>query len=136
MAENTEIVTKQVNPEEPGNVFSLFPKFKLQLPFFKQDPEPVSVDEGERREAMAADDEGNGRESWKPGMVRFPKAQVVVPPPVAVENEETGKTSNPVILWQVYALGGFLVLRWILARWKERKGQKEDSSDEDQQSAE
>ena len=98
MADNTEIVTNQVNPEEPKNVFSIFPKFKLQFPFFKQEPKPGFVAEGEGKESVAVDDE---RESSKPDMVRFPKAQLVVSPPVAVENEETGKTSNPVILWQV-----------------------------------
>ncbi|KAL5569525.1 hypothetical protein UlMin_026100 [Ulmus minor] len=123
MAENTEIASKNVDPKEPTNIFSFLSKLKLQLPFLKQEPKEGVV--------VVGDEEGNRSESRKPDVVTFPKAQLVVPPPVAVENEETGKTSNPIIIWQVYALGGFLVLRWIWARWNERKGQKEDSDDND-----
>ncbi|KAM6584293.1 hypothetical protein CsatB_011295 [Cannabis sativa] len=135
MADNTQTQTNEVNPNQPVNIFSLFTKFIHQFPFFKPKPntESASVAEVEPRQGRAAVD---GGESSKPDIVRFPKAQLAVPPPVAVENHETGKTSNPVIIWQVYALGGFLVLKWVLARWKERKGQKDDSSDEDQPPAE
>lgn len=31
--------------------------------------------------------------------------------------------------FQVYALGGFLVLRWIWARWKERRPKDESSGE-------
>ncbi|XP_062091896.1 uncharacterized protein LOC133797834 [Humulus lupulus] len=139
MAENTQTGSNEVNPKQPINIFSLFSQFLLQIPFFKPKPntESASVAQVEPRQGRAIVDGGeNGGESSKPDMVRFPKAQLAVPPPVAVENQETGKTSNPVIIWQVYALGGFLVLKWVLARWKERKDQKDDSSDEDQQPAE
>ncbi|KAF3434134.1 hypothetical protein FNV43_RR25237 [Rhamnella rubrinervis] len=135
MAENTGIVSKEEDPKAPSNGFSLFPKFNLQLPFFKQQPKKAGVSvEDEPTKAVLGDDE-NQTKSQKPEMVSFPKAQPVFPPPLAVENEEHGKTSNPVILWQVYALGGFLVLRWIWARWNERKAGKKDSSDDDQSPA-
>ncbi|KAF4367992.1 hypothetical protein F8388_002603 [Cannabis sativa] len=118
MADNTQTQTNEVNPNQPVNIFSLFTKFIHQFPFFKPKPntESASVAEVEPRQGRAAVD---GGESSKPDIVRFPKAQLAVPPPVAV-----------------YALGGFLVLKWVLARWKERKGQKDDSSDEDQPPAE
>ncbi|CAN8254689.1 unnamed protein product [Cochlearia groenlandica] len=41
----------------------------------------------------------------------------------------SGRTSNSLVLWQVYALGGFLVLKWAWARWNERNetgGKKDD----------
>lgn len=101
MAENAETVSKEEDPRAPSNGFSLFPKFNIQLPFFKQQPKKAGVSgEDEPRKAVLGDDE-NQSESQKPDIVRFPKAQLVVPPPVAVETEEHGKTSNPVILWQV-----------------------------------
>ncbi|KAI5344291.1 hypothetical protein PRUPE_2G091100 [Prunus persica] len=134
MAENTEIVSKEEDPKGPKNLFSLFPKFKLQFPFLKQEPKAGVAVEDEPMKAVAGD-EGLESKTQKPDTVRFPKAQLVVPPPVAVENEEPStKTSNPIILWQVYAIGGFLVLRWIWARWNERRDRKEGSSDDERSS--
>ncbi|XP_008232032.1 PREDICTED: uncharacterized protein LOC103331200 [Prunus mume] len=134
MAENTEIVSKEEDPKGPKNLFSLFPKFKLQFPFLKQESKAGVAVEDEPTKAVAGD-EGLESKTQKPDTVRFPKAQLVVPPPVAVENEEPStKTSNPIILWQVYAIGGFLVLRWIWARWNERRDRKEGSSDDERSS--
>ncbi|KAK1276070.1 hypothetical protein QJS04_geneDACA010061 [Acorus gramineus] len=45
-------------------------------------------------------------------------------PSLRIESEETD-SMNPQNLWQVYAVGGFLVLRWLWARWQERKGRDE-----------
>lgn len=33
--------------------------------------------------------------------------------------------------FQVYALGGFLVLKWIWARWQERRDQKEEGNEDE-----
>ncbi|KAM1175629.1 hypothetical protein ACFX19_028604 [Malus domestica] len=131
MAENTEIVIKEDGPKGPKNLFSLFPKFKLQFPFLKQEPEGVVVADEPRKE-----DEGTESNIQKPVVVSFPKAQVAAPPPVAVEYEEPiTKTSNPIIFWQLSALGGYLVLRWIWARWQERRDKKDGSSDDERSSA-
>ncbi|XP_031500877.1 uncharacterized protein LOC116264673 [Nymphaea colorata] len=43
------------------------------------------------------------------------------PPPLKLETEESAEGVNPSNMWQVYALGGFMILRWIWARWRERK---------------
>ncbi|CAB4269087.1 unnamed protein product [Prunus armeniaca] len=102
MAENTEIVSKEEDPKGPKNLFSLFPKFKLQFPFLKQESKAGVAVEDEPTKAVAGD-EGLESKTQKPDTVRFPKAQLVVPPPVAVENEEPStKTSNPIILWQAW----------------------------------
>ncbi|KAM1262957.1 hypothetical protein ACFX13_028685 [Malus domestica] len=131
MAENTEIVIKEDGPKGPKNLFSLFPKFKLQFPFLKQEPEGVVVADEPRKA-----DEGTESNIQKPVVVSFPKAQVAAPPPVAVEYEEpVTKTSNPIIFWQLSALGGYLVLRWIWARWQERRDKKDGSSDDERSSA-
>ncbi|KAM2004032.1 hypothetical protein ACFX15_027527 [Malus domestica] len=131
MAENTEIVIKEDGPKGPKNLFSLFPKFNLQFPFLKQEPEGVVVADEPRKA-----DEGTESNIQKPVVVSFPKAQVAAPPPVAVEYEEPiTKTSNPIIFWQLSALGGYLVLRWIWARWQERRDKKDGSSDDERSSA-
>ncbi|KAI9081800.1 hypothetical protein K1719_036062 [Acacia pycnantha] len=89
--------------------------------------------ESERRTAATVGDEGTGSDSAKPSFVRFPKTQLVVPPPLETEVEESSKTSNLVILWQVYALGAILVSRWIWARWTERRPKGGNPNDEDSQ---
>nr|XP_048326850.1 uncharacterized protein LOC107413075 isoform X2 [Ziziphus jujuba var. spinosa] len=117
MAENSEIVSKEENPKAGSNGFSLiFPKFNLQFPFFKPKPKAGFSGEEDGERKAVVDDERNQSETQKPDMVKFPKAQLVAPPPVAVESEEHGKTSNPVILWQNFTwfifrfmpLAGFL----------------------------
>lgn len=35
--------------------------------------------------------------------------------------------------FQVYALGGFLVLKWIWARWQERRDQKEEGNEDEKE---
>ncbi|CAH1430801.1 unnamed protein product [Lactuca virosa] len=67
----------------------------------------------------------------KPVVVRFPDARTTTVPPLKVEAEELEQDTNPVVLWQVYAIGGFFVLRWVLARWKERRANKKKPSNED-----
>ena len=96
----TQIAAEESDPKEPRNPFSFFPKLKLHWPFPKPEERSSAAGEG-RSEATAGKEASGEAETPKPAMVRFPKAQMAVPPPVAVENEETGKTSNPIILWQV-----------------------------------
>ncbi|XP_031278575.1 uncharacterized protein LOC116137031 [Pistacia vera] len=128
MAENADNATKK---QESKNILSLFPKFELKLPFLNKQPkqvESVGVKEGQKTSVESEN------VSVKPSLVRFPdSARQIIPARLEFEAEEpAGRTSNPVVLWQVYALGGFLVLRWVWARWKERKEQaaKKDSSDD------
>ncbi|KAM7268538.1 hypothetical protein ACFE04_010704 [Oxalis oulophora] len=68
-------------------------------------------------------------------VVKFSEVKPNIPPPLELEADlPTGRTSNPLVLWQVYAITGFMVLRWVVARWNERKERKtnKDSSDDDQ----
>ncbi|CAA2962103.1 uncharacterized protein LOC111365253 [Olea europaea var. sylvestris] len=64
----------------------------------------------------------------KPVVVKFPR-QSSAPLKIEAEAEGGEQNTNPVILWQVYAIGGFFILRWAWKRWNERKGDKK-SSDE------
>ncbi|TVU37035.1 hypothetical protein EJB05_19000 [Eragrostis curvula] len=76
-----------------------------------------------------------------PSTVRFvPEAagnQARQPPPIKLEEEEGAppppaaeEDMAPRNLWQVYALGAFIVLRWGWAKWKENQDRK-DSPDGD-----
>ncbi|KAB1225311.1 hypothetical protein CJ030_MR1G015631 [Morella rubra] len=126
MADKAEIASSKEDPKAPKNLFSLFPKFNLELPFLKQAPKAaVVVKEEVETEIAVGGDKGEADTNKKPDVVKFSQRRTLVQSPVTIEAEESSaKTSNPVILWQVYALGGFLVVRWIWARWQERRARK------------
>ncbi|XP_072969674.1 uncharacterized protein [Typha angustifolia] len=87
---------------------------------------------GEVTPVERSKDGGEGRRP--PLTVTFPDAlrrEKFDVPPIKLEVEESADDMSPRNMWQVYALGGFMVLRWIWARWKERKDKgssPEDSS--------
>ncbi|XAR72170.1 hypothetical protein NMG60_11018719 [Bertholletia excelsa] len=68
-------------------------------------------------------------EEKKPVVARFPRSQPEIPS-LKLEAEGSEQSTNPIVLWQVYAIGGFFILRWALARWKERKPKKKSSDGE------
>ncbi|CAA7400199.1 unnamed protein product [Spirodela intermedia] len=41
-----------------------------------------------------------------------------------LEVEESAESMSPRNMWQVYALGGFMVLSWVWGRWKERRDRR------------
>ncbi|GMY23161.1 chloroplast outer envelope [Fagus crenata] len=138
MAENNEISSSKEDPKGPMNLFSLFPKFKLDIPFLKQEPkvEVVVKKEVKKEIVVVVGDEGKEDTNTKPDVVKFSERKPLIPPPLAIEAEESSaKTSNPFILWQVYALGGVIVLKWIWARWQERRAQKGSSDDDNDESS-
>jgi len=74
-----------------------------------------------------------------PSTVRFfPDAErqkARQPPPIKLEEEEgappppaTEEEMAPRNLWQVYALGAFIVLRWAWAKWKENQDRNDSDS--------
>ncbi|KAL3520818.1 hypothetical protein ACH5RR_018967 [Cinchona calisaya] len=64
----------------------------------------------------------------KTTVVKFPRPTEENLPSIKLEADEVEeKSTNPVLLWQVYAIGGFLVLRWAWTRWNERRGRKKPS---------
>ncbi|KGN63041.1 uncharacterized protein LOC101205088 [Cucumis sativus] len=111
------------NPKSPFPWFSFLPKFDFRLPFpvnGGKKPPPVVVDESRKAD----------NDAQKPEFVRFPKAELPVAS-VEAEADVSGKTSNPAVVWQVYALGGFLILSWAWARWKERRPQRRSNDDDE-----
>ncbi|CAL5209104.1 unnamed protein product [Lathyrus oleraceus] len=79
-----------------------------------------------------------GEEKGKaPSVATFPKTEqsaVVVPAPLQAQPDSqvlSAKTSDPFKLYQIYAVGAFLVSSWIWARWNERKARGRSPNDED-----
>ncbi|XP_057446381.1 uncharacterized protein LOC130738425 [Lotus japonicus] len=131
MAKTNEIVAVIGESEPPQkqqpspfpNLFSFFPKFNLQLPFLPPKPKPSFGDKTATTTPEQHHNEESSNSNSKRSLVRFPKTQPVAPPsPLQAEAdpESSTKTSNPFILWQVYALGGIIISKWIWARWNER----------------
>ncbi|KAF5742572.1 hypothetical protein HS088_TW09G00623 [Tripterygium wilfordii] len=135
MPENAQVTlrgeadSKDAHQQQLHNFLSLLPKFELKIPFLYRLLKP----KGESDVKVESVDAQNEEKSQKPDVVRLPNAQLTVPPPLELEVEETGRTSNPVILWQVYAIGGFFVLKWVWARWNERKERAKKGSSDDNQ---
>lgn len=93
VAENKEVRRRDRNPLEPKNILSMIPKIELKFPFFNQHsekPEPLVKKEEEVEIA-------------KPPSLFMGNRQKQLPPPLEFETEEgVGRTSNPIVLWQVY----------------------------------
>lgn len=135
-SEVTEIVVRLPEPllqEPPKNPFlSLISKFLPKPQEVKTEPEQKTESVYKEELVKSADGEEGYRSNSKPEVVRFPVRKPDVPS-LKLENEEAEKDTNPIVLWQVYALGGFIILRWAWAKWQERKAKaKKDSSNEAQ----
>ncbi|GJN16611.1 hypothetical protein PR202_gb03615 [Eleusine coracana subsp. coracana] len=68
--------------------------------------------------------EATGNQARQPPPIKLEEEEGAPPPPVAEED------MAPRNLWQVYALGAFIVSRWAWAKWKESQDRK-DSPDGD-----
>ncbi|XP_023550789.1 uncharacterized protein LOC111808822 isoform X3 [Cucurbita pepo subsp. pepo] len=125
MSETPKVIgmKEDESPKFPFTWFSFLPKFDLRLPL------PIN---GGKKPPATVMDEGpkDDDDAQKPEFVRFPKANLAVPS-VEVEADVSGKTSNPAVIWQVYALGGFLILSWAWARWKERRPKRRSDDDDE-----
>lgn len=83
-------------------------------------------------EQQGANIDNNSDESTRQGpiAVSFPRTHPQLPP-LKLEVEDGREGMEPRNMWQVYAFGGFLIVRWLWARWQERKarrkGEGEDS---------
>ncbi|TKY51701.1 hypothetical protein E2542_SST23220 [Spatholobus suberectus] len=127
MARDTETAVPEESPKQsPPNLFSFFPKFNFELPFLPPKPKPKPEPQ----------EPNPHQEAPKPNVVRFPKTQVVAvsSSPLQAEPDANGsataKTTNPFILWQVYAFGAVMISTWLWAKWNERKGRGGSPNDE------
>ncbi|KAL7109243.1 hypothetical protein ACP275_06G163900 [Erythranthe tilingii] len=108
---------------------SVLSSIKLPFPPPKMNAVKVEPAAPQAAEPIAIKPAAVEIEAEKPVAVTFPK-QSFAPLKLEAESEEAERSTNPVFLWQVYAVGGFVVLRWAWKRWNERKGQKKPDDDE------
>ncbi|XP_055830618.1 uncharacterized protein LOC129899629 [Solanum dulcamara] len=110
---------------KPMNPLISFISSVLQL--FKPPPSPPS----KKIEPTAATSDPkpivSAEEEEKPAVVKFPRQDL---PSLKLESEGEEPNTNPIVLWQVYAIGGFFVLRWAWSRWNERRGNRKPSDEE------
>ncbi|XP_023762673.1 uncharacterized protein LOC111911121 [Lactuca sativa] len=138
MAEKGASMVRKPEDESSGppnpllSVISKFTKFvnsRFPPPPAEKDVVKVETESKGSGDSIFRSSEVVEPEASKPVVVRFPDARTTTVPPLKVEAEELEQDTNPVVLWQVYAIGGFFVLRWVLARWKERRANKKKSNE-------
>ncbi|KAK2998221.1 hypothetical protein RJ639_024173 [Escallonia herrerae] len=108
----------QPNTKQQLPLFSLFSK-ALQ-PFIAAPPPPTGAAPKPATDVLETCPKAANKYSDepKPNGVKFIRSTV---PPLKLEAEIEGRETNPALLWQVYAVGGFFILRWVWARWNERR---------------
>nr|GEX24865.1 hypothetical protein CTI12_AA210430 [Tanacetum cinerariifolium] len=129
------IVTKNdtVSTNPLSAVFSKFSQGfnNLQLPFF---PPPLGKKEAVKveTERKAVVSGGEVTEVKKTTTVTFPdgRSKSSAATPLKLESEDADRETNPLVLWQVYAVGGFFVLKWAWGRWNERRERKKPSNED------
>ncbi|CAN4126482.1 unnamed protein product [Withania somnifera] len=63
-----------------------------------------------------------------PDVVKFPSQDISS---LKLESEGVSESNtNPVVLWQVYAIGAFFVVRWAWSKWNESRGKRKPSDEE------
>ncbi|XP_014512288.1 uncharacterized protein LOC106770944 [Vigna radiata var. radiata] len=127
--------TEQQPPKHSlPNFLSLIPKIDFQFPFPPHllQPPPSSPPPQSNSQDEAPKHTRN--------VVTFPKNQatVVSTTPLQAEidaaNSPAARTTNPFLLWQIYALGTIAISTWLWARWNERKGRGGSPNDENRHS--
>ncbi|CAM8960748.1 unnamed protein product [Rhodiola kirilowii] len=107
----------ETNPEQsynPPNPFvSLLQNFRLSFPF-PANPQSDSQDSSANKTDV---------------VIFTTDPRPAVPPPLKIESDESSQRSAAVV-WQVYALGGYLLARWIWGKWKEKRNNDQPPSDE------
>ncbi|KAL6503683.1 hypothetical protein OROGR_025606 [Orobanche gracilis] len=131
MEEPKNCVYQEDEEKNPLLVYllNLFGSIKLPFPQKNKNGKLESASgSSQAEEPIMVKPDNVENEIIKPSVVTFPRQSFV---PLKLEGEAEGdeRSTNPVILWQVYAIGGFYILKWAWTRWNEQKGQKK--SDED-----
>ncbi|KAD2804750.1 hypothetical protein R6Q59_029831 [Mikania micrantha] len=131
MAEKETSISNSQSIRHPNPISSIISKF-TEVINFRFPPPPAKKVETERKTAGdAVIPGGEAVEDSNPATVRFPQAHPTTVAPLKLQEDEVEGDTNPVFLWQVYAIGGFFILRWVLARWNERRRANNKSSNED-----
>ncbi|XP_022841828.1 uncharacterized protein LOC111365501 [Olea europaea var. sylvestris] len=107
-----------------SNIFQLFKPFAPK----KNGIVVNNVSESDPNKIGASVNETVVEDGSKAAVVKFPR-QTLAPLKLEAEAEGGEQNTNPVILWQVYAIGGFFILQWAWKRWNEHKGDKKSNDD-------
>ncbi|KAI8539709.1 hypothetical protein RHMOL_Rhmol09G0204300 [Rhododendron molle] len=127
--EKSEIVIRDGEERHPNPILCLLSRFPF-LNFLqpkRDSAKPDALISEKKTPAIAGE---RGEEGKKPVVVKVPNPKTTDLPSLKLEGEECDRNTNPIVLWQVYAIGGFFVLNWVFARWKERRAKKKSSDDE------
>ncbi|XP_071707042.1 uncharacterized protein [Rutidosis leptorrhynchoides] len=124
---NNDVSFKFQNP-----LSSLFSKFTQvlsnlplpQLPSVKKDVVKVETE----KKAVVRD--GEVVEVSKTATVTYPDGRTNTVNSLKLESEDAEKETHPVLLWQVYAIGGFFILKWAWGRWNELRERKKPSNED------
>lgn len=107
---------------------NLFRGIKLPLPKNDAVVEPANDVVAAAAEPMEKKPAASESEVTNPSSVKFP-TQGFDSLKLETESVEGGPDTNPILVWQVYAIGGFFILRWAWTRWNERKGRKKSDNE-------
>ncbi|KAF6146787.1 hypothetical protein GIB67_007501 [Kingdonia uniflora] len=111
-----------------------FPDFKLNFPQFNQTNKDVAVAPTTTTTTTATQGskvvEGEAK-VMNPDVVRVSESKKTYPS-IKLEVEESEQGISPKNMWQVYVLGGFMIARWMWAKWKESKANKPDPSEDEE----
>ncbi|GFQ00350.1 hypothetical protein PHJA_002179000 [Phtheirospermum japonicum] len=123
---------KNQREEEKNPILVFFTNLfsAIKLPF----PQKNKKNDGAKIEPAAAEPiriqpaEVENESNNKAAVVTFPR-HTYAPLKLEAEAEGAERTTNPVILWQVYAIGSYYILRWAWIKWNERKGQNRSDNE-------
>ncbi|XP_076957314.1 uncharacterized protein LOC143632772 [Bidens hawaiensis] len=119
---------------KPTNPFtSLLSQFtqvisNFRLPFLPPPKKDVVVKVETEKKAVVRG--GEVTEVTKSTTVTFPDGNKKSVTPLKLESEGAEQETNPVVLWQVYVIGGFFILKWAYGRWNEHKERRKQSKDD------
>ncbi|KAH7839958.1 hypothetical protein Vadar_010681 [Vaccinium darrowii] len=125
--ETTEIAIRdgEERRNNPNPILCFLSKFQ----FFNFPPQKRDAAKSDAVNQKPGKSGEYAEEGEKAVVVKVPNAKTDLPS-LKLEGEECERNTNPIVLWQVYAIGGFFVLSWALARWKEKRAKKKSSDDE------
>ncbi|KAK8552738.1 hypothetical protein V6N13_121122 [Hibiscus sabdariffa] len=93
MAKNLEIQIEEKKPKFPKNLLL----FLSKLPFNTKRSVEVVIQKKPNEKHLG---DGADQISKPPDVVKFSEPRPAVPPPLTLEADDTGTTSNKLILWQ------------------------------------
>nr|XP_043632903.1 uncharacterized protein LOC122604068 [Erigeron canadensis] len=140
MTEKGTLIVRQNDDEsiqQQNPLSSLFSKFTQVLSNFRLPQFPPakkdSVTVETQKKAVVRD--GEVVAVSKSATVTYPDGRSKTVGSLKLESEDMEKDTNPAVLWQVYAIGGILILKWAWGQWNERRDRKKPSNEDPPSSA-